>query len=252
MKKISLKSIIKPILFIIGTAVTLNGIVLSFTSNFNLGNVLTLLLGIIFLLYGFYYKTASEKLPKSIKVIFVIILVIILGFVTFLLSYGTNDNATYKEDAIIVLGAGVHGETPSRILAERLNTAVEYHKQNPDAVIVVSGGQGPQETITEALAMERYLVSKGVRSEVIIREEKSTSTYENFVNSKAILDERFGNSYNVAFVTNEYHVYRAGGIARSAGIENAAHIHSSTMWYSVLPGTLRETLAVLKFWVFKN
>lgn len=246
-----MKRILKSILIILGIAVLTNGIVLSFTTNFNLGNVLTLLLGGILIFWYIFFNTLVRALPKWIKAIFIMALIFAVSLSTFLFCYGKSNNVTYKEDAIIVLGAGIHGETPSRILADRLNAAVEYNKKNPDAFIVVSGGQGHQESIPEALAMERYLIAKGIPSDKIIKEDKSTSTYENFVNSKAILDEKFGSKYSVAYVTNEYHVYRARGIAKSAGLETT-HYHSSTPWYSVLPGTLRECLAVMKFWVFKN
>lgn len=100
--------------------------------------------------------------------------------------------------------------------------------------------------------MERYLKDKGVAEEVIVKEDKSTSTYENFVFSKKLLDDRLGKSFKVAFVTNEYHIYRALGIAENAGFKDLTHLHSNTRWYSVLPGTLRECLAVMKFRVFGN
>ena len=246
-----MKKIFRVLLLILGIAVLTNGIVLSFTTNLNLGNVLTLLLGIIFILWHVFFFTLVKNLPKIIKAAFILGLSFFIVLSSFLLIFGKNNTATYKEDAIIVLGAGIHGETPSRILADRLNAAALYHEKNPDAVIVVSGGQGHQEAITEALAMERYLINKGIPADKIIKEESSTSTYENFVFSKVILDDKFGSDYSVAYVTNEYHVYRAGGIAKSAGLETT-HIHSSTLWYSVLPGTLRECLAVAKFWVFRN
>ncbi len=246
-----MKRILKSILIILGIAVLTNGIVLSFTTNLNLGNVLTLLLGGVLIFWYMFFNTLVRALPKWIRAIFIIVLVFAISLSSFLFCFGKNNNVTYKEDAIIVLGAGIHGETPSRILADRLNSAIEYHKKNPDSVIVVSGGQGHQESIPEALAMERYLIAKGIPSDKIIKEDKSKSTYENFVNSKAILDSTFNSDYSVAFITNEYHVYRARGIAKSAGLQTT-HYHSSTLWYSVLPGTLRECLAVMKFWVFKN
>lgn len=246
-----MKRILKTILLIIGIAVLTNGIALSFTSNFNLGIVLTILLGCVLIFWYIFWGTIIKALPKWFKAIFIIFLVFILSLSSFLFCYGKSNNVTYKEDAIVVLGAGIHGERPSQVLADRLKSAIEYHEKNPDCVIVVSGGQGRQESISEALAMERYLLANGIPSDKIIKEDKSTSTFENFVNSKAILDDTFDKKYSVAFITNEYHVYRARGIAKSAGL-NTTHYHSSTRWYSVLPGTLRECLAVMKFWVFKN
>jgi uncharacterized SAM-binding protein YcdF (DUF218 family) len=67
-------------------------------------------------------------------------------------------------------------------------------------VLIVSGGQGRQENIAEALAMGRYLTEKGVPAEQIFKEEKSTSTYENFLFSKDILEQKFPQGYSAVFI----------------------------------------------------
>lgn len=242
-------NIIQVISFVIGCVLTINGLLLFLRTNFNLGNALTLILGLVFVIYSKYFDWINKKLPKWIKSFFVLGLIIVLFFTSFLFVYGLNDNAQYNEDAIIVLGAAVQGDVPSRSLADRLNTAVKYHKENPEAVIVVSGGKGPQENVTEAYAMEQYLIKNGVSKDKIIKEENATSTYENFLYSKEILDKNLEAGYKVSFVSNEYHIYRARGIAKKIGLTNVTHIHSNTVWHSVVTGTLRECFAVLKFWV---
>lgn len=252
MKKINLKHIIKAVLSVLGAAVLINGIVLVFTTNLNIGNLLTVALGTVIILFSALSKEKLSEIPKLIKATLIIAVALAAGFSGFLLTYGINDTVNYTEDSVIVLGAGIHGEHISRILRERLDTAVEYYNKNTGAIIVVSGGQGPQEEITEALAMERYLIDKGVPQSSIIKEEKASSTFENFKNSKQLLDEFFDKEYSTAFITNEYHVYRAERIAKKGGLENTAHLHSSTQWHSVLPGTLRECLAVIKFYILKK
>jgi uncharacterized SAM-binding protein YcdF (DUF218 family) len=242
-------NIIQVISFIIGFVLTINGLLLFLRTNFNLGNALTLILGLVFVIYSKYFDWINKKLPKWIKSFFVLGLIIALFFTSFLFVYGLNDNVQYNEDAIIVLGAAVQGDIPSRSLADRLNTAIKYHKENPEAVIVVSGGKGPQENVTEAYAMEQFLIKNGVSKDKIIKEEKATSTYENFLYSKEILDKNLEAGYKVSFVSNEYHIYRARGIAKKIGLTNVTHIHSNTVWHSVVTGTLRECLAVVKFWV---
>ncbi|MBQ4118951.1 MAG: YdcF family protein [Clostridia bacterium] len=235
------------LIIVLGTALIVNGLLLFFRTNFNLGNVLTAGLGIAFLLYAIYFDWVHEKFPKWLKIILSLGISAVVLFSSFLFIYGLNDNVDYKEDAFIVLGAAVQGDTPSLALADRLDATVKYHKQNPSAVIVVSGGKGPQENVTEAYAMEKYLVTKGIPQNKIVKEEKATSTYENFLFSKEILDNTFDGEYSIAYVSNEYHIYRAGGIAKSVGFTNITHIHCGTRWYSVVTGTLRECLAVLKF-----
>ena len=246
------KKIAKITLLIVGILLTVNAVVLFFTSNFNAGLLFALLLGLSFVLYGAFLDKLQDKLPAWLRTLYFTGVSALLVFVMFLLSYGLSDNVSGNEDAIIVLGSGIRGELLTQGLKNRLDAAIECYEENEELIIVVSGGQGPQEDITEALAMERYLLSQGVPQEKIIKEEQATSTFENFVNSKAILDNLFEGEYETAFVSNEYHIYRASSLARIAGFDAVTHTHSSTMWYTLVPSTLRETLAVVKLWIFRN
>lgn len=243
-----MKNIIKIIIAAIGGIIAINGIALFFVSNVNTGNFLTVILGaaIIFIALAF------ERTAKWLKVLLITCLSLGILCSSFLVIYGASDNTTYKEDAIIVLGAAVHGKTPSLTLKKRLDAVVEYHKQNPDAIIVVSGGQGAQEDITEAEAMETYLQNHGVNPDKIIKEEKATSTYENFIFSKEILDKQFGGDYKTAFITNEYHILRSTLCAKRVGITDISHLHSNTNLSYLVSGSLRECLAVVKYIIFKN
>lgn len=229
-----------------GAIILTNGIIVALLSNFNMGILATLLLGLILLCLGAFY----EKVYKWLKTALFICISIAVIFSSSLLIHGYNDTATYEEDAIIVLGAAVHGNTPSLVLKDRLDVAVKYHLKNPDAIIIVSGGMGNGENISEAEAMEKYLITAGVRADIIIKEPLSTSTYENFKFSDKILKERFKNGYTVAFITNEYHTYRAGLTARDAGYGLIAHLHSNTRLNYLIPGVLRECMAVVKVWIF--
>src|SRR5690606_31612897 len=128
----------------------------------------------------------------------------------------------------------------------RLDVAVETSVTNPDAVIVVAGGLAPGETVTEARAMQRYLVAHGVAEHRILREDRSTSTSENFAYAEELLEERLGPDRTTAFVTSDYHVLRAAGIAQNAGVR-ATHVHAGTPWFEVPVDHVRELLAITKF-----
>ena len=243
-----MKTIFKTILTVLGTVILINGIALFFVSNVNLGSFLTVGFGGALIIVALLVK----KLGKWLKILLTTGLGIAVVFSSFLIIYGKSDTATYKEDALIVLGAAVHGKTPSLTLKKRLDKAVNYHNQNPDAVIVVSGGQGNQEEISEAEAMKIYLVEHGVESDKIIKEDQSTSTSENFTLSKEILDEQFGDDYTTVFITNEYHILRANLCAKRADYNSIAHIHSNTTLSYLVSGVLRECLAVVKYGFFKS
>ena len=82
---------------------------------------------------------------------------------------------------ILILGAGIFTETITPMLASRLDRALKIYKvQSHNCNILVSGGQGPDEPISEALAMKNYLIKCGVSSSSILMESQSSSTYENF------------------------------------------------------------------------
>ncbi|MDD4688135.1 MAG: YdcF family protein [Eubacteriales bacterium] len=247
-----MKRILKAILIIIGIALMADAFVLGIVGNFNVGIIATFGLGVVTFAYGGFDKQVNKVIPKWLRYVIVFGVCCVLIMTVFLAVYGNVDTADYNEDALIVLGAGIKGEYPSLPLVRRLDRAVEYYKKNPEVVIVVTGGQGFQEDITEALAMERYLVNKGVPAYNIIKEEKATSTYENFRFSKEILDKKFIEEYKIAFVTNDFHIYRASRLAKSAGFETASHISGITEWYTLPVNYLRECLAIVKLWIFKT
>lgn len=227
----------------LGIAVVLNGIVASSMSNLNAGLFLVFALGLFLIAFGVFLP----KIPRWARYTLSICLCAVICMSTVIFVGGTVDTVTYTEDAVIVLGAGLRGDRPSLTLRNRLDCAVGYYENNPDCVIVVTGGQGQGEDITEALAMERYLVEHGVPAYKIIKEELSTSTYENFRNAKELLDSRLGEDYSITLITNDFHVLRAVSTAEKVGFDSPAHLHSSTPIYTALPSILRECLATLKY-----
>ena len=151
---------------------------------------------------------------------------------------------------VIVLGAAVYGENPSLTLRHRCDRASAHLRSNPDAVAVVSGGQGPGESISEAEAMGRYLVNKGgIAEDRILREDRSTSTRENLTFSKEIIESSGGDSRQVAIVSSSYHLYRAKRMAAALGMA-ADGLPSSDGYPLYMAGMyLREALAVWKLWL---
>lgn len=237
-----------------GIVISANGIFLLVSSNFNLGIALICLLGIMLLMWGIFYDKIREKTKSGVwrvvKAAVISLLCAEILLVGFVCVYGQFDNADYSEDAVIVLGAGIRGDKVTLPLKMRLDKAVEYHKKNPEAYIVVTGGQGLQETVTEAYAMEKYLLANGVDKSVIIKEERATSTNENMRFSKQLLDPLFEGNYKTVVITNNFHIYRGVYIAELEGFKNVTHIHAGLQWYNILPCYLRESLAILKMWVF--
>lgn len=238
---------------IFGIIFLIYGLLLSVLSNINFGLIAVLVLGVLFLTWGIFYEQVSEwtssGLMRAVKYAIITAICAGAGLAGFIAVYGLNDNVTYKEDAVIVLGAAVHGERITMPLKYRLDKAIEYSSKNPDAVIVVTGGQGFQETVSEAYAMEKYLADNGVGAERIIKEEEATSTKENMRFSKALLDARLDAGYTVAVITNNFHIFRGVSLAKSEGFTDVSHMGAELQWYNLLPCYFRECFAVLKMWV---
>lgn len=224
-----------------------NAALMAVIANLNIGLLPVVCLGAMLTAYGMFFNKLQSK--KLIHVFVSAVLVVLLGFGGFLAVYGGNDNADYTEQTVIVLGCGIRGERVSVGLAKRLDKAAEYHEKNSDAMIIVSGGQGPQEDISEALAMKRYLMEKGIAEDKIIMEDKSTSTITNFKYSHEIMKEMGLKDDSVVFVTNGYHVYRAASYAKAEGL-TVNHLGTDIIWYTIPMNYMREMLAVLKMWVF--
>ena len=237
--------VVRIILVILGLLSLENVIFLSRVSNPTIGFALQAILSVGLIAYAVFFN----KIPRKMHITVGILSLIPVVFVLFLGIYGNVSNVDHNEDVVIVLGAGIIGETVTRPLAHRLNTAFYYWQRNPDAYIIVCGGLGNRAVITEAEAMARFLIARGVPRERILLEENSTSTYENLTFAKEILDERFPDGFRAVLVTNDFHIYRAVRTARSVGID-VNRMGAPTDWYSWPVNYLREMLAVVNMWVF--
>ena len=147
-------------------------------------------------------------------------------------------------DYIIIHGAGLNGEEPTPLLRGRIETAIRlWDQQGRRAVLVPSGGQGPDEVVSEAEAMHRFLRTNGVGEESILDEYRSTTTMENLVFAKQLIEERQrGFPYRCAMVTSDYHVFRTATYARAAGIRGDG-VGAKTAFYYFPTAFIREFIA---------
>lgn len=143
---------------------------------------------------------------------------------------------------LIVLGAQVRGTRITNSLMRRLDAALHYLEGNPDTKVIVSGGQGKDEAISEAQAMSEYLILHGVKEDRILQEDKSTSTWENLVFSRRLIKDV---EQPVAIVTNDFHVFRALLIAKRAGYQNIFGIAASSNPVLQLNYLVREFFAII-------
>lgn len=245
-----MKKVLKTAAVFFGVLLILNSILLVIKTNFNFGNVAVFAAGVCFI--AFSIKTANKVL-NVIRALFYLGVACAVIFCSFLHFYGQNDTSDFTEDAVIVLGAGLKRDEPTLALKERLDKTIEYHQKNPNAVIIVSGAQGTQETVTEAYAMKKYLIKNGIDESIVIEEDKAANTYENFVYSKEITDKIFkGKKYKIAFITNAFHIFRSERLAKNAGYTNVTSLHAGFAAQLIPTAYLRECAAVAKMIVLKR
>lgn len=212
---------------------------------------ISILLGLLFSRTQIYRKRL-KLYNRAGKVLLALFLVWVISFiaVTTLIMTSAISQKEQKVDCVFVLGAGLKGETPSLVLKERLDYTIEYLQQNPNVTIVVTGGQGFGETITEAEGMRRYLVAHGVPEGIILKEESATSTYENMLFSKKLYERTLGKRLDkVMIITNDFHMFRSKILARRAELKPYG-ISSDTPWYIYPNVCLREYLALFKSLIF--
>ena len=149
---------------------------------------------------------------------------------------------------VVVLGAQTYGDQPSRTLKERLDRAAEFAEAYPQSVLFVTGGQGADETQTEASVMAAYLGHRGVAPERIISEESSSTTRENLLNAAAIAEPLGIPTDSVLIVTSDFHLCRAGYIARSLRMEPSGLVSTTRPWILKINYDLREVFAFVKAW----
>jgi uncharacterized SAM-binding protein YcdF (DUF218 family) len=160
---------------------------------------------------------------------------------------GRSDNLDADApDFVVVLGAQTHGSQPSRTLRERLNLAAAYLKGHPTACAFVSGGQGSDETQTEASVMAAYLAAKGIDPSRVVQESEASTTRENLLYSKKLAETRGVDTSRVLIITSDFHLARAKYIARTLGMEPSGLASTTTPWILKVNYELREVFAFVK------
>ena len=167
-------------------------------------------------------------------------LVLLAGLMSLVIS-GMNASAPPGMDYLVVLGASVYADGPSPALTRRVNAVTGCLDRHPDAVIIASGGQGPNEPVSEAQCIRDELVKRGVDPGRIVMEDKSTDTQENMVYSRALIDRP---DAAVGIVTNNFHIWRSMRLARRAGLTNAHGIAAEYTGPTLLHFMVRETISI--------
>ncbi|EMF0067406.1 YdcF family protein [Enterococcus hirae] len=233
-----------------------NGLLVLKRESRSLANLLTLLLAIFLTLYTIFQIFFIQYFPQWFNVLFTAVplilfylFVVFYNFITVSFLYQFN-RPRYNQNYIIVLGAGLlNGETVSPLLAKRIDKAIAFYWAQSKAtlnppILLMSGGQGSDEKVPEAIAMKQYALAKGIPERDILVEANSKTTLENMRFSKELMDQQTGGPYRAIFTSNNYHIFRAGLYAKQAGLK-ADGIGAKTAFYYLPNAFLREYIAIL-------
>jgi uncharacterized SAM-binding protein YcdF (DUF218 family) len=183
-------------------------------------------------------------MKKRLKMIFLAIVIVFVVFQTFIFSLPIFTKPV-KSDTIVVLGCRLRGETPSEFLTERTEKAAELYKKGFGNYIIVSGGKGSGEDISEAEGMKRILLSKGIEEDKIIMEDKSTNTSENIKFTSKIMKEKDLNTAVV--VSNDFHLRRAWLLCKKNKLSATYKgVFSKENFITEIYGAVREMPAIIK------
>lgn len=245
------RNILEWITLIIAMMCILGAGTLTIVYGLTIGNAITFAIAFVLIVLGLWMRKMPRWIQRFISITILIGMVFFFTIVGIIMKHGHTDTVDFTEDCVLVLGCGIRGETVLPTLESRLNHCLDYLKHNPTALILVSGGRGHNEDITEAEAMKRYLTSKGVSENQIIKEEESRNTKENLIKSKIVLDDLFaGNEYTIALISSDYHIYRAEMVASDVGL-NVNSYSAGVKWYLLPSAYSREALSICKYWMVK-
>lgn len=200
------------------------------------------------LISALWNHSSGSKVVMCFLSVFMALSIISAIIMSIFMISTSRDAPKNSNTTLVVLGCQVRGTSPSKMLRKRLDAAYNYLFEHEEVMVIVSGGKGIDEEISEALCMKNYLVSRGIDQERIIIEDMSKSTYENLKFSKEIIDKS-GLCSDITIVTDAFHQLRADMIAKDFGM-NTHNISAKTSAWLVPTYWVREWFGIAYQFVF--
>ncbi len=228
-----------------------------FKGMLNAGNICGMSASLAMAFYGIRCQWVHQIVSqiwqkKPMRIVFLLFIVLALAGIVLAAAasaaiIGAASKKIPANTPAVVLGCAVKGTRPSRVLQERIDAAYAYLQENPQAVCILSGGQGKGEDISEAECMYRALVRAGISGDRLYLEEESVNTRQNLEKSEKIL-KRLEKEEAVAVISSEFHLYRGRWWAGKLGYQNYGYA-AKTDWKYLPTLFLREVIAVVYLWL---
>ena len=206
------------------------------------------LMGVCLLQWHFRAFTRLPKWLKRTGLVLILLGAAVFIWVEALILTQFHARPAPGADYCVILGAQWKRTGPSIVLQRRLDIALTYLKENPGTAVIVSGGQGANEIMTEAAGMKQYLMEHGIEEDRIFEEDRSVNTTQNLQYSAKYLDLK---KDRVVIVTNNFHMYRALKIAEKQGYQ-ASGLAATSVKAMIPNNMLREFFGVVKDFLAGN
>ena len=205
---------------------------------------------------NYYHPYEGRRRPLWQKLLLAAVLLAVLAFTALEVCIGVHsrDSLAGEPDLMVVFGCKVDPDGPSILLRDRLDTALDYLEDHPDMTVVVAGGQGSDEPVSEAQAMYDYLVEHGVDGAQIIREDQSRNTWQNINYTLELFQSgEAADTERVLLVSSDFHLTRiqmlwnrasGGGDTLSTLAAPVSHFPSRVQMF------FREPFALVKSFLF--
>lgn len=247
-----------PFMAVFSVAVTVSNLALIRREGFRVVNLLGVILGIAWLagmIVNHFFDANSSGSSEHGRIFTSIssgVSIVISYFICMLFSTvisawkASRRPPAFDRDYIAILGCAIRSDgTLTPLLRGRVDAALDFARRQVEKTgrsvkFVPSGGQGSDEVISESEAMKRYLLQQGVPEEQILKEDRSVNTMQNVQFSKQVIEADTQDTYNAAFATTNYHVFRGYILSKKAGLQNAQGISAKTKWYFFPNAFLRE------------
>ncbi|MBE5962298.1 MAG: YdcF family protein [Lachnospiraceae bacterium] len=202
-----------------------------------------------YLHYVIRHASSTSLLPAKILTGVIWTCLIVFLAVESVIITSSMKSPDTNADYVIILGAQVRGDKPSKTLNMRIEAAYKYLAANPDSIAICSGGQGEGENISEAECIANGLTKRGIDPSRILLENQSTNTVQNLSFSKAIIGDP---NCSVVLVTSDFHMYRALKIAAHQGFTDITPCSAKEFLVTTPGYYIREFFALTKDMICKN
>lgn len=206
--------------------------------------------------YGTYqggHYAGRKKWPYQVLLVLLGLGLVLFGALQIVIAVHDGTNISGQPDLMVIFGCQVKKDGPSVLLRDRLDTALDYLKDQPELPVLVAGGKGDDEHVPEAQAMRDYLVEHGIDGSRIIMEDKSRNTMQNLVFTRDVLRQqgKEPGELHILAVSSGFHLARISMLAHRFGYGEVSTLAAPVSHApSVVQMFFREPLALVKSFVF--